>query len=77
MAKRLLEGIDVINALADERSFAEQVLVDVRDTACIRIDSGGVPLQLRVVRLTRAAQAAGDRGCRMPYPSTTRRLATS
>jgi hypothetical protein len=29
-AKRLLEGIDVVDSLADERAFAEHVLVDIR-----------------------------------------------
>jgi hypothetical protein len=60
MTQRLFEGIDVIDALADERSFAEQILVDVRDTASVWIDSGRVSLQLCIMRLACAGQAAGQ-----------------
>ncbi|MNB96793.1 hypothetical protein D3C75_440060 [compost metagenome] len=35
----MLEGVDVIDALAHEGPFVEQVLVDVRDHARIRIDA--------------------------------------
>ena len=38
--ERLLECVDVIDALADERSFAEPVLVEVGNRARIRIDAG-------------------------------------
>ena len=41
--ERLLERIDLIDALADERAFAEQVLVNIGDGAGIRIDAGSLP----------------------------------
>ena len=37
--QRLLEGVHVVDALADERAFAEQILVNVRDDARVRIDA--------------------------------------
>ena len=39
VAAALLEGIDVVDPLADERAFAEQILIDVRDDARVRIDA--------------------------------------
>ena len=37
--ERALERIDVVDALADERAFVEQVLVDVRHGARVLIDA--------------------------------------
>ena len=51
--ERALEGIDVVDALADERAFAEQVLVDVGDGARVRIDAGLAAEQPRVARAAR------------------------
>ena len=38
-ADRLLERVDVVDPLADERAFAEHVLVDVGDGAGVRVDA--------------------------------------
>ena len=37
--ERLPEGVDVVDALADERPFAEQILVDIGHHARVRIDA--------------------------------------
>lgn len=37
--ERMLEGFDVIDTLAHERSFVEQVLIHIRDHARVRIDA--------------------------------------
>ena len=47
------EGVDLIDALADERAFTEQVLVDIGDGARIGIDAGLTPVELRIARLIR------------------------
>ena len=39
-SERALERIDVVDALADERAFAEQILVHVGNGARVRIDAG-------------------------------------
>ncbi len=36
-----LERIDIVDALADKRAFAEEILVDIRDGECVRIDARG------------------------------------
>ena len=38
-AKRALEGVHVVDALADERPLAEDVLVDVGDVARVGVDA--------------------------------------
>lgn len=40
IAERLLEGIDLIDPLADEGPFSKQVLIHVRPGACVGIDAG-------------------------------------
>ena len=55
--ERPLEGVDVVDALADERALAEQVLVDVRDGARVRVDPGLAPEELRVARTLCSGQA--------------------
>ncbi len=37
-AQRILEGIDVVNSLARERTFSKQILVDVGDRENIRVE---------------------------------------
>ena len=44
-AQRLLEGLSVVDALADERTLAEHVLVDVRHRTCVRVDARLAPVQ--------------------------------
>jgi 3',5'-cyclic AMP phosphodiesterase CpdA len=58
-AQRLLEGVDVVDALADERALAEQVLVDIRDGARVGIDARLAAEQLRIARAIRPRQAGG------------------
>jgi len=65
-AQCLLEGVDVVNALADERAFAEQILVGIRDGACVGIDARLATEQLRIARAIRPRRLAATRGCRMP-----------
>ncbi len=57
MVQRLLEGIDLVDALADERAFTEQILIDVGDAAGIRVEAGLAAMQLCVTRSVRAGQA--------------------
>ena len=64
--QRRLEGIDVVDALAGERAFAEQVLVDVGYRRGVRIDAGGAgehALERRGLELIGSEKAT--RGCRM------------
>jgi hypothetical protein len=72
LGKRPLEGplerIDIIDALADERAFAEQVLVNIGDGARIGIDAR---LASAHARIPRPVRPAGSRppvaeGCRTP-----------
>jgi hypothetical protein len=65
-AKRLLEGIDVVDSLADERAFAEHVLVDIRDRARIGVDARLAAIQARIARAVRPGRLIATRGCRMP-----------
>src|SRR5688572_3287835 len=46
--ERALERIDVIDALADERAFAEEILVRVGNGARVRVDAGLRAEELRV-----------------------------
>ena len=55
--ERPLEGIDVVDPLADERALAEHVLVNIGDDARIRVDAGLAPAQPRIPRPVRARQA--------------------
>ena len=57
--ERPLERIDVVDPLANERAFAEQVLVDIGDGARIRVDARLTPEQSRIPRPVRAGQAHG------------------
>src|SRR5450631_3950919 len=50
------EGIDVVDALADEGSFAEHVLVDVGNDARVWIDTRLAPEEARVSRPVGAGQ---------------------
>ena len=57
--ERLLERIDIIDPLADEGAFTEQVLVNIGDGARVRIDARLAPAQPRIPRPVRARQAHG------------------
>ena len=45
---RRFEGIDVINALAGERAFAEKILVDIGYREYIRVESGAAGIYLLI-----------------------------
>ena len=60
--QRVLEGIDVVDALADERTFAKQVLVHVRHRACIRIDTRLAAIHARITRADAATHAGAHTG---------------
>ena len=62
-ANCLLEGIDVVDSLADERSFSEHVLVDIRDRARIGVDARLAPIQARIARAVGRREA--DRHARL------------
>ncbi len=55
--ERSLERIDLVDSLADEGAFTEQVLVDVGDGAGIGVDAWLLPVQASVARAIRAGQA--------------------
>ena len=61
-----LERVDVVDPLADERAFVEDVLIDVRDRARVRVDARLATVQPRVPRPVRAGQAHDTRGWRIP-----------
>src|SRR5512146_2320076 len=50
LPQRELERVDVVDALADERAFTEDVLVDVRYGARVRVDAGVARVQPRIQR---------------------------
>ena len=58
--ERPLEGINLVDALADERAFAEQVLVNIGNSARIGIDAGLASAHCRIPRTVHAGQAHGD-----------------
>ncbi len=58
--ERQIEGIHVIDALADERPLTEQVLVDIGYGPRIGIDAGIAPAQRRIPRPVHAGQAHGN-----------------
>ena len=58
-AHRPFERIDIVDALADERAFAKQVLVHIRDGTRIRIDARLGSAHARIARAVRAGQARG------------------
>jgi hypothetical protein len=62
-AKRLLEGIDVVDPLADERAFAEHVLIDIRGYPRVRVDARLAAIQSRIARAVRPRQT--DRHARL------------
>ena len=55
--ERSLERIDVVDPLADERTLAEQVLVNIGDGARIRVDAGLASEQPRIALAVRARKA--------------------
>ena len=57
---RALEGIHLVDALADERSLAEYILVYVGNRARVGVDAGIAAEQSRIVRARRAGQADAD-----------------
>ncbi len=60
IAQHVLEGVDLVDALADERAFVEHVLVDVGDGAGVRVDARLAAEQPPVVRSVRGGQARAD-----------------
>ena len=62
-AQGLLECIDIVDALADEGSFAKDILVNIRDRARVRIDPGVTTIQPRIERAVGARQT--DRHTRL------------
>ena len=63
-ADGLLEGIDVIDAFADERALVEQVLVYVRDRASIGVNPGLTENKRAKPERRELAMVIATRGCR-------------
>ena len=59
---RLVEGGDVVDALADERALPEHVLVDVRDGAGVGVYARLAAVQAPVARVLAALQARAHAG---------------
>ncbi|EGF32457.1 hypothetical protein IMCC9480_2462 [Oxalobacteraceae bacterium IMCC9480] len=57
--ERLFKGVDIVDALADERAFVEQILIDIRHGARVRIDAGHAGAEFFVQRGVGAGQAGG------------------
>jgi hypothetical protein len=55
--ERALEHVDVVDSLADERAFAEGVLVHIRNRARIRVDARIARMEACVPRPVRSRQA--------------------
>ncbi len=53
----LLEGIDVVDALADERTLAEHVLIDIGNDTRVRVDARLPAIKTRIARAVRPRQA--------------------
>ena len=60
--ERLLEDIDLVDPLADERTFLKSILINVRDSVRIRVNAGVAPVQPRIARAVSAGQAHGHAG---------------
>ena len=58
--QRPLERINVIDPLTDEGTFVKEILVNVGNGACVRVDAWLTPEQVCVPRPVRARQAHGD-----------------
>ncbi len=59
-AQHVLERIDLVDALADERTLSKQVLVDIAHCARVRIDAGLAGEQPAVARAVGCSQAHAD-----------------
>ena len=57
--KCTLECVDIVNALSDERAFAKDILIHVRNRARVLIDTGLTSVQPCIPRPVRARQAHG------------------
>ena len=68
IAERLLEGIDLIDPLADEGPFSKQVLIRVRHGACVGIDAGFAGVEPGVTRAVGAGEADGHPRLQNPVP---------
>jgi hypothetical protein len=65
--QRLLEGCDVVDALADEGAFLERILIDIGHRPGVRVDARLAAVQAGIARLGwRPGRLALTRGCRMP-----------
>jgi hypothetical protein len=60
--QRVLERIHVVDALAHERAFTEQILIHVRHRARVRIDARFAAIHARVARRDASAHAAAHAG---------------
>ena len=58
--QRALEGIHGIDALADERAIAEQILIDIGNGACVRVDPCIATEQVGVGRARDTRQTDAD-----------------
>ena len=56
-AEGALEGVDVVDALADERTFAEYILIDIRHRPGVRVDAGFAAIEPGQARTVGAGQA--------------------
>ena len=68
-AERLLERVDVVDALADERTFAEAVLIDVGNDSRVRVDpriAAEKAREPRPVGPRQARRRCAVAGCRIP-----------
>ena len=54
------EGVDVVQALAGEDAFAEQVLIGVGDRRRVRVDAGVARIEPREQRAGRARERDAD-----------------
>ena len=39
VGQRALEGIHIVDSFANERALLEEILVDIRDCACVRVEA--------------------------------------
>ena len=62
VAQRAFENIDIVDAFADKRAFAEQVLIDIGDRPRIGVDASLAAVQPGVAAAVGAGQTQGHAG---------------
>ena len=60
--ERVFEGINIVDALADERAFLKPVLIDIGNSPCIGVNTRIIAVEPGVSGAVHAGQAHGNAG---------------